>query len=198
MTSLTVLEWLLLPSAYLLGSISTAIIVCHVMGLPDPRSQGSNNPGATNVLRIGGKKAATITLLGDALKGVIPVLAGHALQVSDVGLAAIGFLAFIGHLFPIFFQFRGGKGVATAFGVLATISWPTGFCLLISWLVIAKVFKISSLAALLTACLAPFCIWYWEQSVPLLVLSVIISLLLIWRHQGNIRKLLSGAEDKIR
>ena len=198
MNSLNYFEWMLFPFAYLLGSISTAIIVCRIMGLPDPHSQGSNNPGATNVLRIGGKKAAAITLLGDALKGVIPVLVGHSLALDAISISIVGFLAFIGHLFPVFFQFRGGKGVATAFGVLATISWATGLCLLATWLIIAKVFRVSSLAALLTACVSPFYIWYWETSKPLLVLSIVISLLLIWRHKSNIQNLLSGAEEKIR
>ena len=152
--NLTLLDSGLIVLAYLFGSVSTAIIVCKVMGLPDPRSQGSNNPGATNVLRIGGKKAAAITLFGDALKGVIPVFIAKFTASNDAALALVGMAAFLGHLYPIFFQFKGGKGVATAFGVLATISWPTGLCLLASWLLIAKVFKISSLAALITACIS--------------------------------------------
>ena len=112
--------------SYLMGSLSTAIIVCKLVGLPDPRTQGSQNPGATNVLRIGGKKAAAITLAGDALKGLIPVLIGHALSQNMAQLGIIGLAAFLGHLYPVFFSFRGGKGVATAFGVIIGISWMSG------------------------------------------------------------------------
>ncbi|MFV2058992.1 MAG: glycerol-3-phosphate 1-O-acyltransferase PlsY [Thiohalomonadales bacterium] len=183
--------------AYLFGSISTAIIVCRLMDLPDPRLQGSNNPGATNVLRFGGKKAAAITLFGDALKGVVPVAIALSLGIESWPLAIIAFAAFLGHLYPIFFQFRGGKGVATAFGVLATLSWPAGLSMLLTWIIIAKVFRVSSLAALLAAFLSPIYIWYWTGENALLILSIVISLLLTWRHRSNIKKLLSGSEGKI-
>ena len=167
------------------------------MGLPDPREQGSKNPGATNVLRFGGKKAAAITLLGDALKGVIPVLLALSLNIQGWPLATVAFAAFLGHLYPVFFQFQGGKGVATAFGVLATLSWPTGLSLLFTWLLVAKVFRVSSLAALLAAILAPIYLWYWTNENALLILSIVISLLLVWRHKTNIHKLISGSEGKI-
>ena len=142
---------LLAFAGYLIGSISTAIITCKLMGLEDPRSSGSNNPGATNVLRIGGKKAAIITLMGDMLKGLVPVLIVKFfnLEITVVALVAVG--AFLGHLFPLFFKFKGGKGVATFFGSLIGISWQAGLAALASWLLIAYIFKYSSLSALLTA-----------------------------------------------
>lgn len=133
--------------AYLLGSVSTAIITCKLMGLPDPRTSGSNNPGATNVLRIGGKKAAMITLLGDMLKGLIPVLIGHALGFSYGWLFIVGFAAFLGHLYPAFYGFKGGKGVATAIGVYFGIHFWAGLAIAAIWLFVAKVLKISSAAA---------------------------------------------------
>jgi len=184
-------------TAYLTGSVSAAIIVCKIMKLPDPRTQGSNNPGATNVLRIGGKKAAAITLFGDALKGFVPVIIALLSHQSDVNLAIIGFLAFIGHLYPVFFQFRGGKGVATAFGVMLALSLPVSGSLLVTWLLIAYVFKISSFAALIAACLSPIYMWIWVGKPELVIMSVIISILLLWRHRANIKHLLSGTEGKI-
>ena len=183
--------------AYLLGSLSAAIIVCKIIGLPDPRTQGSQNPGATNVLRIGGKKAAAITLLGDAAKGLIPVLAGQALSQDLVQLGIIGLAAFLGHLYPVFFSFRGGKGVATAFGVFVGISWMTGLALLGTWLVIARLFKISSLSALTAAVLAPAYFWLIEGDQILVGIAIIISGLLIYRHRSNIKNLISGKEGKI-
>jgi len=185
---------ILCVAAYLTGSISTAIIVCKLMNLPDPRSQGSNNPGATNVLRIGGKKAAAITLLGDAVKGYVPVIIAVSLQQNSFNLAIIGFLAFIGHLYPLYFRFQGGKGVATALGVMLAISLPVGGSLLITWLLIAYVFKISSFAALITACISPIYMWFWVDEKELLIMSVVISVLLVWRHRSNIKNLLHGAE----
>jgi len=193
----TVTQCLLFFAAYLFGSISTAVIVCRMLGLPDPRQQGSKNPGATNVLRIGGKKAAALTLIGDALKGVIPVAIARFLNFDDLALAITAGLAFLGHLYPLFFGFKGGKGVATAVGVILVLSWQSGICLIATWLIVAKVFRISSLAALIAATIAPIFIWYWEKSVPLLVLSLLMSLVLIWRHKSNIQKLITGAEDKI-
>jgi glycerol-3-phosphate acyltransferase PlsY len=184
--------------AYLMGSLSTAIIVCKAMGLPDPRTEGSQNPGATNVLRFGGKKAAAITLAGDALKGLIPVLIGHALQLNISQLGIIGFAAFLGHLYPVFFSFRGGKGVATAFGAIVGISWLTGLAVLGTWLVMARLFNISSLAALTAAALAPLYFWLIEPDIPLLVTAILMSVILILRHHSNIRKLLQGKEGRIR
>ena len=183
--------------SYLMGSLSTAIIVCKLMGLPDPRTQGSQNPGATNVLRIGGKKAAAITLAGDAVKGLIPVLIGHALSQSMTQLGIIGLAAFLGHLYPVFFSFRGGKGVATAFGVIVGISWMSGLAVLATWLVMAQLFKISSLSALTAAVLTPLYLWLIEDSQALLFMGLIMSVLLIIRHRSNIKNLISGKETKI-
>ena len=184
----------LILGAYLAGSLSAAIITCRLMGLPDPRSQGSGNPGATNVMRVGGKKPAAITLAGDALKGLLPVLLAQALEVSNAVLALTALAAFLGHLYPVFFGFKGGKGVATAFGTLIGLAWPVALCLLGVWLLMAKVFHISSLAALTAAVTAPLFMW-WLRPVPeLIAVSVVISIMLIWRHRSNIRKLLDGTE----
>lgn len=182
--------------AYFFGSISSAVVVCKFMGLPDPRSEGSRNPGATNVLRIGGKKAAIITLLGDVLKGVIPVFAAKLYGFDVVALSFITFAAFIGHLYPVFFGFHGGKGVATAFGCIITLAWPVGLALIATWLIIAIVFRYSSLAALVAALLAPFYTWYFTN-LDYTVMACVISVLLIYRHQNNIRNLMAGKESKI-
>lgn len=183
--------------AYLLGSISTGIITSKVMGLPDPRNQGSGNPGATNVLRLGGKKAAAITLLGDMLKGLIPVLVARALGAEDHILAAVGLAAFLGHLYPIFFGFHGGKGVATALGVLLGISWPVGLAVIGIWLLMAKLFKISSLSAISAAVMTPLFMWRLEESAVFLTLAILLAILLVWRHRSNIKRLLEGSEGKI-
>ncbi len=190
-------DYLIVLAAYLLGSISSAILVCRLMGLPDPRGQGSGNPGATNVLRIGGKKAAAITLLGDALKGLLPVLAAHWLVVSPLVLALTGLAAFLGHLYPVFFGFRGGKGVATALGVQFGLYWPIGLTIAATWLFVAKVLRISSLAALISQGLAPLVVWWFWPAPELVAMQTIITLLLIWRHRSNIRKLLTGEEARI-
>jgi glycerol-3-phosphate acyltransferase PlsY len=192
------LEFLLFLLAYLLGSLSTAIITCKLMGLPDPRTQGSHNPGATNVLRLGGKKAAAITLLGDALKGVIPVLIAQALDAPPLALAVTALGAFLGHLYPIFFRFQGGKGVATAFGVLVAMTWPVGVAILLTWLTMALLFKISSLSALTAAILAPLYMAWLRPEPEFIAVTMLISILLIWRHRSNIRQLLAGTEDKIK
>ena len=187
----------LIVFAYLSGSLSTAIIVSKLGGLPDPRTQGSGNPGATNMLRVGGKKAAALTLLGDMLKSLLPVALASALSADDTTLALVGMAAFLGHLYPVFFGFRGGKGVATALGVLLGVSWMVGLGALVTWLFMAKVFRYSSLAALTTAVLAPLYLWLVRPTPALLVMSVVMSLLLLWRHRTNIRRLLSGEEDQI-
>jgi len=189
---------LLIICAYLLGSFSSAVVVCRVMGLPDPRTQGSGNPGATNVLRHGGKKAALITLCLDTLKGTVAVGIALLLVNSSWVLAGVTLAVFLGHLYPIFFNFRGGKGVATAFGALVILVWPAGLLALITWLTTAFVFKYSSLAALLAALLAPFYVfWFSQQNEYYTFMSIIISLFLFWRHRSNIRNLLQGQEDKI-
>ncbi|MEN8212849.1 MAG: glycerol-3-phosphate 1-O-acyltransferase PlsY [Pseudomonadota bacterium] len=188
---------LLVIAAYLLGSISSAIIVCRLMGLPDPRTLGSNNPGATNVLRIGGKKAAAITLFGDGLKGFIPVVAGHMLDVSPLILGLTGLAAFLGHLYPLFFGFKGGKGVATVLGVQFGFSWMIGAAIAGIWLFVAFILKISSLAALIAMALAPLVVWFFWPDPALVTIQVIITIILFWRHRSNIRDLLSGDEGKL-
>jgi glycerol-3-phosphate acyltransferase PlsY len=184
--------------AYLLGSVSTAIVVCRLMGLPDPRTEGSNNPGATNVLRIGGKKAAALTLAGDSLKGVIPMLACHLLGVSVTVFALAGLAVFLGHLYPVFFGFKGGKGVATALGVQFGLYWPIGATVGLVWLFMARVVNISSLSALVAMALAPAAVWYFWPAGELVLMQVAVSLILFWRHRSNIRNLLSGTEGRIK
>lgn len=191
------LHQLFIPLAYLLGSLSSAIIVCKVMGLPDPRTEGSNNPGATNVLRIGGKKAAAITLVGDMLKGLIPVLAANLYGVEALVLALTALAAFLGHLYPIFFGFKGGKGVATALGVLIGIHWMVGGLTILTWLVMAKLFRISSLSALIATLLAPGYIYWLLGSLELTIASGVMTVILFWRHRSNIQNLLNGTESKI-
>ena len=193
---------LLVLGAYLLGSISSAIIVCKLMRLPDPRTQGSNNPGATNVLRIGGKKAAAITLVGDSLKGTIPMLVAHLLGVSDGALSATGMAAFLGHLYPVFFRFQGGKGVATALGVQFGLWWPVGLAVSGIWFLVAKRVRISSLSALISMGLAPLVVWifavWWQGMDPVVMrMQLAITLLLFWRHRSNIANLISGKEGRI-
>ncbi|OOZ37211.1 glycerol-3-phosphate 1-O-acyltransferase PlsY [Solemya velesiana gill symbiont] len=189
---------LFILGAYLLGSVSSAIIVCKLMGLPDPRTQGSHNPGATNVLRIGGKKAAAITLLGDSLKGLIPVLIANLMGVEPIVLAGVAMAAFLGHLYPIFFGFKGGKGVATALGVQFGLGWQIGGTIALIWLFMAKVVNISSLSALVSMALAPLVVWYFWPAPELVGMQIILSLILFWRHRSNIRNLLTGAEGKIK
>lgn len=188
-------EWLLVPVAYLLGSISSAIVVCRLMGLPDPRAEGSGNPGATNVLRIGGKKAATITLFGDMLKGLLPVLLAQFLNVDPLVLAAVVLAAFLGHLYPVFFGFAGGKGVATSWGVFLGANWMVGAAVLLTWVVVYKLFNISSLSALVAAVLTPFYVYFMTGIPSLVFVSIVIVGMLIWRHKTNIQRLLAGEED---
>lgn len=189
------IEWLLVPAAYLSGSISSAIVVCRFMGLPDPRAEGSGNPGATNVMRIGGKKAAAITLLGDMLKGLIPVLLAQFFNVDPLILAAVVLAAFLGHLYPVFFGFAGGKGVATSWGVLLGANWIVGVAVLLTWVTVYKIFNISSLSALVAAVLSPFYVYFLTGAMPLVYVSIVITVMLIWRHKTNIQRLLVGDED---
>lgn len=188
------IEWLLVPAAYLFGSVSSAVIVCRLMGLEDPRKQGSGNPGATNVMRIGGKKAAAITLLGDALKGLIPVLVAKAMAVDTLLLSGVVFAAFLGHLYPLFFGFKGGKGVATSFGVTLGVTWLLGIVVSGTWFVVYKIGGISSLAALIAATLTPVYVWLIVGDVNLTATFVMISTILLWRHRSNIKRLLAGEE----
>ena len=192
--------------AYLLGSLSFAVIVSKLMGLNDPRSYGSKNPGATNVLRSGSKPAAVATLLLDALKGWLPVVLvkwfGADYGLGDGTVAAVGFAAFLGHLYPVFFQFKGGKGVATAAGVLLGVSWVLGLATLVTWVIIAFFSRYSSLASLVSAAFAPLYyllgdreVWYVDKTI--LLVMVAISALLVYRHRENINKLLKGTESKL-
>ena len=195
---MTTIEISLIVAAYLIGSISAAIVVCKMMGLPDPRSEGSGNPGATNVLRVGGKKAAAITLFGDMVKGFLPVFVAMLIGVSDLALALIGFAAFIGHLFPVFFGFKGGKGVATMLGVLFGWHWAVGLATALTWLVMAKVFKISSLSALVATLLAPLYLYLlMGKVIPIIISASIMTIILFIRHRSNIRNLITGREGKI-
>lgn len=184
--------------AYLLGSISFAVIMSRLFALPDPRTYGSHNPGATNVMRTGNKLAATLTLLGDAAKGFLAVwLAknfspdGDFLLVSAVALAV-----FLGHLFPLFLHFKGGKGVATALGVLLALNAWLGLAALATWILVALVFRLSSLAALMAAAGVPVYAIALTLPSEYVLLSMVVSLLLIWRHKGNIQNLLAGKESR--
>ncbi|WP_297921821.1 glycerol-3-phosphate 1-O-acyltransferase PlsY [uncultured Agitococcus sp.] len=189
-----ILAFALLIAAYLLGSVCSAIIVCKLWGLPDPRSQGSSNPGATNVMRIGGKKPALITLAGDMAKGVPLVLLAQHLQLRPDLISAIGLAAFMGHLYPVFFKFEGGKGVATALGVLLALYWPVGLAVIGVWIAVFALFRISSLSSITAFALAPIIAWYL---VPNYMLGIVgMSILLIARHKTNIKALLKGEERK--
>jgi glycerol-3-phosphate acyltransferase PlsY len=186
---------------YLIGSLSFAVIVSKAFGLPDPHTYGSGNPGATNVLRTGNKLAAVLTLLGDGLKGWFAVFLAQKFAwrygVDDAGIAGVALAVFVGHLFPVFFRFKGGKGVATAAGVLFAIDWRIGLGTLGTWLVIAFFFRYSSLAALVAAAFAPFATAL-VLGFNLYAAAVLgISVLLVWRHAENIRKLFAGTESRI-
>lgn len=188
---------LLLILSYLLGSIASAILVCRMLGLSDPRAGGSGNPGATNVLRLHGKRAAIMTLAGDVLKGVLPVLLAKLLGQPAWIVAGCGLLAFAGHLFPVFFSFKGGKGVATLIGVLFASHWLIGMGYVLTWLLVAALFRYSSLAALVAALTSPAYTWYALQELPFIICHAIMVILLFWRHRSNIHNLLNGSEGKI-
>ncbi|HTO49507.1 MAG TPA: glycerol-3-phosphate 1-O-acyltransferase PlsY [Burkholderiales bacterium] len=186
---------------YLIGSLSFAVIVSKALGLPDPHSYGSGNPGATNVLRTGNKLAALLTLVGDGVKGWLAVFLAQRFAwhfgVDDTGIAAVALAVFVGHLFPVFFRFRGGKGVATAAGVLFAIDWRIGLGTLVTWLVIVFFFRYSSLAALVAAVFAPFATALVLGFNAYAGAVLVISALLVWRHAENIRKLLAGTEGRL-
>lgn len=195
-------SWLLaVVVAYAIGSLSFAVIISRAMGLSDPRSYGSGNPGATNVLRSGNKKAALLTLVFDALKGYVPVVVALLLAPrfgwGEGTIAAVGLAAFIGHLWPVFFRFQGGKGVATAAGVLLALNPALGAATLLTWLIIAYFFRYSSLAAIVAAAFAPFYQLLIWGAGPMALAIAVMSLLLVLRHAGNIRKLMAGTESKI-
>jgi glycerol-3-phosphate acyltransferase PlsY len=192
---------LIVVGAYLIGSISFAVIVSRAFGLPDPHEYGSKNPGATNVLRTGNKLAAVLTMLGDGLKGFVAVLVASRLApvagAADWTVAAAALAVFIGHLYPVFHRFAGGKGVATAAGIVFALHWPLGVVLTVIWLTMAFGFKISSLAALTTAVLLPLGVLYTMGPGAYAWASVAIAVLLFWRHRVNIRQLMSGRERPI-
>lgn len=191
------LSLVLVGLSYLVGSISSAIVFCRVMGYPDPRGQGSGNPGTTNILRLYGKRAATITLAGDLLKGLLPLLIGRALAVPDLTLVSMGLAAFLGHLYPIFFQFEGGKGVATFIGVLYGFAWPAGVAYMLIWLSVAALFHYSSLSALVAAALSPVFVFALTPSLAYSLVTLTMTGLIFWRHRSNIHKLRAGTERKI-
>lgn len=181
--------------AYLIGSISSAIVICRLLNLPDPRSTGSNNPGATNVLRISNKPTAACVLFFDILKGTIPVWSAYFLGLTPISLGLIAVAACLGHMYPIFFNFDGGKAVATAFGVLLPIGIDLGALLILTWLLVAKGTRYSSLAAIVTVSLAPLYTWLLK---PLYVYPVLmLSVLIVFRHHENIKRLLNGTENKL-
>ena len=193
-------------AAYLVGSLSFAVLVSRVMGLNDPRTYGSKNPGATNVLRSGNKAAAVVTLLLDALKGWLPVVAvawwGEPYGLGDGTVALVGLAAFLGHLFPVFFRFQGGKGVATAAGVIIGFQPWLGLAALLTWVIVAYFFRYSSLASIVTAVFAPAFYLFGDRvawSAPgVMVLSLaVMGVLLVWRHADNINRLLAGKESKL-
>jgi glycerol-3-phosphate acyltransferase PlsY len=187
--------------AYLMGSVPFAVIVSRTMGLADPRSYGSGNPGATNVLRSGNKKAAVLTLIGDALKGWLAVYLAQrfadAWGVGDFGLAAVALAVFVGHLYPVFLRFAGGKGVATAAGVLIAIDPILGLAVVATWLIIAIFFRYSSLAALVAAVFAPLYYVFMFGFGPYAPAVIVMAILLIYRHRANIGKLIAGKESRI-
>jgi glycerol-3-phosphate acyltransferase PlsY len=186
--------------AYLIGSISFAVLVSKLMGLPDPHSYGSGNPGATNVLRTGSKAAAVLTLLGDAAKGYVAVVLARALVGVDIDswvLPAVAVAAFLGHVFPVFHGFKGGKGVATALGILLAINWVLGLTTLSTWLIVAVFLRYSSLAALVAALFAPVYFVFLFGIQPMALAIFLMSGLLIWRHQSNIKNLLNGTEGRL-
>jgi len=195
------LETLSLPlivivAAYLIGSLSSAIILCKLAGLPDPRSQGSGNPGATNVLRFGGKKLAAAVLIIDVVKGILPVVVARGLDLDITWLAATAFAAFIGHLYPVFFSFKGGKGVATALGGFLALSPALAGIILLSWLIVFLVSRISSLSAIIASSLAPVYSLWLIDNVNARWIILVMAVMLLLRHRGNIQRLLAGEEKK--
>lgn len=187
-----------LIASYLLGSISSAIIICKIMGLPDPRTKGSKNPGATNVLRIGGKKIATFVLLIDGLKGAIPVMLAHYFGLSLFELTIILLCAFLGHVFPIFYGFKGGKGVATYLGGLIGLNFFVGLTFSLIWLIVAKVIKISSIAALTATLLSPVYFYFiTTHNLKATLVIFLINLFIYFTHRENIKRIINGDEGVI-
>ena len=189
-------------AAYLIGSISFAVVVSRFFGLPDPHTYGSGNPGATNVLRTGKRAAAVLTLIGDAAKGAVALwLAQQFAARFGVGqsvLAVVALAVFLGHLFPLYFHFRGGKGVATAAGILLAMDWRIALTLLVVWVLVAVFSRYSSLAAVVAAALSPLAAFHFLGRGPMTWALLVIAVLLVWRHRGNIERLLAGNESRIR
>ncbi|ANC39575.1 MAG: glycerol-3-phosphate 1-O-acyltransferase PlsY [Hafnia sp.] len=181
--------------AYLCGSISSAIVVCRIAGLPDPRENGSGNPGATNVLRIGGKAAAAAVLIFDVLKGMLPVWLAYKFDVAPLYLGLTAIAACLGHIYPVFFHFRGGKGVATAFGAIAPIGWDLTGLMTVTWLLTVLLSGYSSLGAIVSALVAPFYVWWFKPQFTFPV--AMLSCLILMRHHDNIQRLWRGQETKI-
>ena len=199
------MTWLLIPFAYLIGSISFAVVVSKCMRLPDPYSYGSGNPGATNVLRTGNKRAAVLTLLGDALKGFLAVILarlvlGEAMVTQGIAawiFCGVVIAVFLGHLYPLFHGFKGGKGVATACGILFGINWVLGLATLSTWLIVAFFMRYSSLAALAAAVFGPLYFVFLFGFQPMAIALLLVCFLLIWRHRSNIRNLMNGTESRL-
>ena len=191
----TLIPIILIVAAYLLGSIAFGILVSKLFGLPDPRTVGSGNPGATNVLRSGKKMAAALTLLGDAFKGWFPVWLALQSNMLMWVVAAVGLAVFFGHLYPIYHKFKGGKGVATALGVMLAISPLLGLAALFTWMIVFAVSRYSSLGAIVAAALAPVYAWFLLPYKDYLITVLVMSVFLIWRHRTNIQKLLAGTES---
>ena len=188
----------LLIAAYLIGSISSAILICRTLGLPDPRTQGSNNPGATNVRRIAGNKVAALVLLCDLLKGFLPVFLANILELSLFEIALIGLGVFLGHIYPVFFDFKGGKGVATYIGILMGIAPSVGLAFILIWLFIAKVLKISSLSALVATAISPVYFYLLNDDIASASVITTLCLLIFYTHRSNIKRLISDEEDGIK
>ena len=188
----------LLIASYLIGSISSAVIICKALSLPDPRTQGSKNPGATNVLRLGGKKIAAFVLFFDGLKGAVPVFIGEYYGFGLIALTLTVLCAFLGHIFPVFFRFKGGKGVATYLGGLIAINLLAGLIFSLIWLLVAKVLKISSLAALIATALSPFYFYFITGDMASTLIITLISLFIFYTHRGNIKRLIKKEEDVIK
>jgi len=187
----------LLIASYFIGSISSAVIICKILGLPDPRTQGSKNPGATNVLRLGGKKIAVFVLTFDGLKGAVPVFIGVYYGFGLTALTLTALCAFLGHVYPVFFRFRGGKGVATYIGGLVAINFLAGLIFSIIWLLVAKVIKISSISALIATALSPFYFYLITDDMGSTLIIGVISLLIFYTHRDNIKRLINKEEDVI-
>lgn len=191
-----VLGLLLIASAYLIGSVASAIVVCRLMRLPDPRSGGSGNPGATNVLRIGGKIAAGLTLVGDMLKGLLPVLLARALS-NELVVAAVALAAFLGHLFPLYFGFKGGKGMATAFGAAAGLAFPVMLTMAVAWLIVVAATRYVSLASMIAAGVAPVAAFALALHPATFAVLAVMAGFIIYRHKANVERLRSGTESRI-